>query len=114
MRQNKDEVTAFEAYGFEVDDGWLPLVKELVDKIEDLGVIVLQVKSKFGQLRCYITTDNNSEGYEKAKEIIREYEDKCKHTCEWCGSNDEVRTISNKGWLRTLCKKCQEKIKNND
>ena len=97
----------FELFGFEVHDGWLPIVKKLVEELKetDPEVEIEQIKTKFGELRCYTSYNNN-----KIDEIINKYEDICANTCEYCGSNDNVTTFANKNrWIVTLCSKCKEK-----
>ena len=102
------ELTPFEEFGFEVHDGWLPICKELYKELTDKGAEVLQIKTKFGELRCYVKNDTDV-----TDAIIEKYEDICSKTCEWCGNNNDVHTKGYKGWIRTLCNNCQEKLESN-
>ena len=102
------EITPFEEFSFEVHDGWLPICKELYKELIDKGAEVFQIKTKFGELRCYIKNDTG-----KTDAIIEKYANICSNTCEWCGSNKNVHTKAYKGWIRTLCSNCQEKLENN-
>ena len=102
------------SFGFEVDDGWLPLLKELFDKMQVLvdkyryyDMSVLQVKEKFSTLRVYIVP-----AYPEIEQLIDEYEDKSAKTCELCGKEGEMR--EHHRWLKTLCDSCDEKWRNND
>lgn len=102
------EITPFEEFGFEVHDGWLPICKELYKELTDKGAEVFQIKTKFGELRCYVKNDTGN-----TDAIIEKYANICSNTCEWCGSNKNVHTKAYKGWIRTLCSNCQEKLENN-
>lgn len=80
-----------------VGDGWLDLLKELIQKLIAAGwdKSVADVKEKFGGLRFYVghATDD-------IFDLIDEYEDKSYYVCEVCGEEGELRKG---GWLRTLC-----------
>lgn len=107
--ENNDYATPFEEFGFEVHDGWLPIVKKLVEELKeaDPRVEIEQIKTKFGELRCY--TSYYTDEIEK---IINKYEDICANTCEYCGSNENVTTFATKSrWIVTLCDKCKQKVK---
>ena len=84
-------------YFFAVDDGWLPLVQELIEKCIELGwnKQICQVKEKFGGLRFYINEAPN-----EIYDLIDEYEHKSYSICEVCGQKGELRKG---GWYRTLC-----------
>lgn len=60
-----------------------------------------QVKEKFGTLRFYM-----SHSKDEINKIIRIAEDKSEITCEICGNTGE--THSDHGWIRTMCKQCEE------
>lgn len=97
------------AFGYECGDGWLPLIEELFDKIQNLldtkypeekeNFQVLQVKEKYATLRVY-TTGVPNEIYN----LIDEYELKSMHICEHCGKKGEIKLSH--GWWKTLCKRC--------
>jgi len=92
------------AFGFEIGKGWMPLVTELLDKIQYLvdnnpeysGLQVIQVKEKFAQLRVYLNYY-----YKEIEELIKEYEEKSCYICEECGEKGEIRNINN--WYTALC-----------
>lgn len=88
------------AFGYECDNGWLPIIEELFDKITALkpsrNFEVVQVKEKYAGLRVYVF--NSTEAIDK---LIDEYEDKSYHICEICGEAGEVR--ENHKWYKTLC-----------
>jgi len=91
---------------FDIDDGWLPLVKELISKLIALGwdKQLSQVKEKWGGLRFYINS-----GSDEVHALILEYENKSGHICEMCGEPGKTGK-TNTGWIKTLCSNC-EKLK---
>lgn len=85
------------AYFFEVNDGWYPLLKELIEKLIEKGWDrqLCQVKEKFGGLRFYINSASD-----ECHDLISEYENLSYETCEVCGKPGVLRSG---GWLKTLC-----------
>ena len=83
---------------FEVESGWYPLLYDLIKELVDNGwdKTITQVKEKFGGLRFYISTYN-----ETLEGIINKYEKLSYQTCEWCGEPGKIR--NDIGWYRTLC-----------
>ncbi len=92
------------AFGFECGKGWYPLIRELLDKLQDIAdendydFEVTQVKEKYGLLRVYM-----SWGTEEVFDLIDEYEKKSGTICEVCGEPGELK--ENKGWYSTSCDK---------
>ncbi len=91
------------AFGYECDNGWIPLIEEFFDKIEsildgnkDLYFQVLQVKEKFGTLRIYVYGGN-----EEINDLIELCTDKSAETCEICGNFGTLRDRNR--WYKTLC-----------
>lgn len=82
---------------FEVEDGWMQLLKDLIQDLIQLGWNrqICQVKEKFGGLRFYI-----NEGTDQMHDRIREAEDLSLRTCEVTGEPGELR--ADLGWWRTL------------
>lgn len=87
-----------------VGPGWTPILKELFDKLFDLGWdgSFEQVKEKFGGLRVYIS--NETDGMSDA---IADAENKSLRTCESCGAPGQRHP--GWGWIRTECHECNEK-----
>jgi len=83
---------------FCVDSGWYSLIKELIEKLIEIGwnKEIVQVKQKFGGLRFY--TNELPEG---GLDLICHYEKESLKTCEVCGKSASPRT--NRGWIETLC-----------
>ena len=97
------------AFGREFDAGWNSLVDELIKKLDVLPdeIEILQLKEKFGQLRCYIAG-----GSDDAHDIITEYEHYSEHICEYCGEFYTAKEHLSHGWVKTLCDKCAKKWEN--
>ena len=96
MYSNKPKITSCDF--FDVQVGWYPLIKNLIDELITLGwdKKVTQVKEKFGGLRFYIN-GGSDEIYDK----ITEAEKLSHETCELCGKKGELRTKIR--WFTTLC-----------
>lgn len=90
---------------YECGVGWYNIINECIDKLNNLkipGFKVLQVKEKFGSLRIYVVGTNNN-----VEAIINEATDRCKKTCESCGSEENVEMrYSSAGWMKNLCSNC--------
>jgi hypothetical protein len=82
---------------FCVGDGWLELIKNLIDELVKTGwdKQICQVKEKFGGLRFYTNAMSD-----ECHEIVSKYERLSCETCEECGEKGEQR---NGGWIKTLC-----------
>ena len=91
--------------GLDVHDGWLQLISDLVDRLEDDCIHpfpeIHQIKTKFGGLRFYVgyATDDQ-------KRIIAFYESLSTSICELCGGWGKGVTIGY--WYLTLCDRCEE------
>lgn len=96
MYSNKPKIISCDF--FDVQVGWYPLIKNLIDELINLGwdKKVTQVKEKFGGLRFYIN-GGSDEMYNK----ITEAEKLSHETCELCGKKGELRTKIR--WFTTLC-----------
>lgn len=92
-------------FGFEIQDGWLPLVYKLCEDLQATGFPsegsgVGQIKEKFGGLRFYVDIATKEQ-----YSLIDKAEEDSYHICEYCG---EPGTLTKGGWLKTLCEKCKE------
>ena len=79
-----------------------------ITNIEDYqfdGIVLAQVKEKFGTLRVYINGCPN-EIFEEVHQHIGVAEIKSGETCETCGKPG--KRIGD-GWVRTICEKCSNK-----
>lgn len=84
----------------ECGPGWKKLYEPLIALCQKEGVEILQIKEKFGTLRFYVGSASDEVHY-----AISVAEDLSAETCEQCGN--KAKTIQ-RGWLRTLCKKCSK------
>ncbi len=94
------------AWGFDCGDGWEPLIRRAMEKIDaarinnpDAGKLA-QVKEKFGTLRIYL-----ERGTDEMWDAANEAEQDSANVCESCGIRDGVTTEG--GWIKTLCGKCR-------
>lgn len=62
---------------------------------------IKEIKTSFGELK--IIGDLS----DKIKDIVRETKEKCRNTCEFCGSNDTEK-ITIKSWVYNCCKDCKK------
>lgn len=100
------------AFGFECDDGWLPILETLFEgidmvikaqKLEDFKVT--QVKEKFGGLRVY--TNYSTDLIDM---LIDGAEARASITCEICGElNAKNKSVN--GWFKTVCDKHYKQAK---
>lgn len=92
---------------FDINEGWYPLVKELIDDLINLGwdKQTCQVKEKFGGLRFYINA-----GSDEIYKRITKAENDSYQTCEITGKPGKLR--NDIGWYLTLCDEEYEKRKN--
>ena len=107
--QNTGE-NPFKFRGFEIDIGWVPLVRQMVLKLEaqeklenrspDKPVKCAQIKEKFGLLRCYLL--NTSEAMQ---EIVHEFESRSATVCESCGAPGKLYY---EGWHHVKCEACEQ------
>ncbi len=105
--------------GLQVGDGWLPLLDRMCLALCDAGlgglIVAAQVKEKFGGLRFYFDAERQLTQAEMrlAKYITKAAETESLLTCEECGETDDV-TANEKGYVRTLCPACREKVPHAD
>lgn len=107
--QAMDETTGLMGYGFECDDGWYAIVRDVLAELSSIRATlpgderdafwVFQVKEKFGGLRIYLDTIPSA-AREEACDAIARAEERAAVTCEECGKPGTLRPG---GWLMTLC-----------
>jgi len=95
-----------ERHFFTIGDGWLDIVKDLVNDLIKLGwnKEICQVKEKFGGLRFYANAMTD-EMYNRVK-VAEELASK---TCEICGATENIGQTT--GWIVTICESCFNKSK---
>ena len=101
----------------ECDIGWYQIISNLLHLIDNEQkfqkqyskgtgcepVQIVQIKEKFGGLRCYIDGGN---AYISGINDFAEYMSYV--TCEHCGNPGKERST---GWIKTLCDKCHNSPK---
>ena len=97
-------------FGIECGDGWYKLINVLckqlqfdIDKNNQPQLEAIQIKEKFGGLRFYV-----NHATERQNGMIDFAENISMHICEECGSMQDI--VLTEGYIRTLCKKCKEKL----
>jgi len=102
--------TCFEVW---LPQGWVPVIEKQLPVLEairvrtGLPVQIAQIKEKFGGLRFYMESLDNSI-YVEVHDIIDEMEKETEKTCETCGSKEKVSLDAKPGsWVRTKCEKCR-------
>ena len=101
----------FELFGVECHKGWFDLLKPIFeyvqeynkDKPEEEQNRFLQIKEKWGSLDIYTNFSTF-----KLTKLIEEAEEKADHTCEECGSTENIGVRLN-GWVTTMCLDCAKK-----
>jgi len=83
-------------------NGWLGLIKDLIESCIDKGwdKQICQIKEKFGGLRFYINSAPR-----EVHDLISEAENKSYTICEECGNDGSLR--NDKRWWKTLCDSCE-------
>jgi hypothetical protein len=101
MKYYEDNETRLKSEGHEVPER-PPWAKDKINfKFE-------QIKEKFASLRIYSSgADDEISGYIDFAELLSAY------TCERCGRNDHTIGRTNRGWIKTICRECTEKDKEN-
>lgn len=85
------------------------VLKELgVTGEDEMRVVAVQVKEKYGGLRFYIQTEGKlpRDYYDQVNGAIEMAEALSYNVCEECGNPGKTR---GGGWIRTLCDKCVKK-----
>jgi hypothetical protein len=91
-----------------VPAGWIPIVRDLCENIEETGgdLRVQQIKEKFGSIRFYYTvpTEDENTSREDIGELVKTARFQAKQTCQRCGEPGEDRTVNH--WITVLCNDC--------
>lgn len=80
---------------------WQVVTKKLEEDLTQLGVKVLQMKEKFGDLRCYVSYDD-VELNEKVNALIEQAEKDVEELCIVCG-NKGAFGVDKNGWYGVMC-----------
>ncbi len=93
-----DKGPIIDASFFELNEGWYPMIKELLEELIAMGWNrkIYQIKEKLGGLRFYAM-----DLPELGDALVAKYETQSYKVCEKCGKAGVVR--EEKGWYKTLC-----------
>lgn len=114
----KELFTPFELFGYECGPGWLPLVEEAKKLVDEWNenhkngedswggwkLEFSQVKEKWGALCLYLNFYPD-ELFDK----MRDLEERSRHICEHCGTEENVTLEKTHNWYMTLCPECRKK-----
>lgn len=90
-----------EEYYPEIPQGWEVLYSQMMEDIAALGFEDfkwLQVKEKYGEMRCYTMED-----HEEVADIITKYETMSGFVCANCGKPAAIRTLK---YILPYCGEC--------
>lgn len=101
----------YELYGMECGEGWKPLVKPVIDYIDNYNknkeeteqIKILQIKEKFGRLEIYLENTND-----EVCELVDHAKTEAYNVCELCGTRDNIGFRAN-GWVGVCCVDCAKK-----
>ena len=105
-RKNEPKVEPkwpYELFGIECGKGWEKLYKPILDYAAEHNIEVHQVKEKFGQLRIYLSSYDNT-----VRKMIDDAEEKSYNTCEVCGKYIDKPIVENH-WIYPQCEECHTK-----
>lgn len=94
-----------EEYCPEIPQGWEVLYSQMMEDIAALGFEDfkwLQVKEKYGEMRCYTMED-----HEEVADIITKYEVMASFICAKCGKPAVVRA---RGYMLPYCEGCYDSL----
>lgn len=93
--------------GFYLPKGWEGIVWSLCEHLEQIGlegIVVDQVKEKFGGLRFYAQGLN-----EKHRKAVNDIESLSFYVCQKCGSTEQLKKKPG-NWVGYYCGSCLQKI----
>jgi hypothetical protein len=85
----------------ECGDGWKSLIDPLIQKCNERGATVLQIKEKYGTLRFYYAPS-----IDELEKMVEDAEDASARTCEMCGAEGRLMVNKRGSWLKTVCPGC--------
>src|SRR5258708_2441462 len=95
--------SCYDLFGIECGPGWIELYRPLMERCEQEGVTIMQIKEKLGGLRFYVGPCSDA-----MHEAISAAMNQSYTVCELCGHPGKLRT--NEGWIQTLCDEHDAKL----
>jgi len=90
--------------------GWFELIQKMCEEIEKTEnahkLPQLYIKEKFGRLRVYTSSFEDSSYMGIIDNILKKYEHLSTTICEDCGQAGKLTTVGY--WLSTICDACKE------
>lgn len=109
-------------FWFEVNDGWDQLLYKMFKRVQQhshtvpggADIQMQQIKSKFGQLRVYWSTQSETIPFhalaDAMNDIVHEAELEASKTCSNCGTRDDTKVLIQKSsWHDPECESCADK-----
>lgn len=102
-----------EGFGFEFQNGWLPMVYELFGLLDDLqcasghAITISQIKEKFGSLRIYLNCSDDIS--EDVRILTALFSSLSARTCDICGASGKI-DLHDGYW----CPRCENHKKSED
>lgn len=105
-------VIKYDDWKYATGEGWIPLINEAIDLVNkfneenpnlEFPVHIVDVKEKWGILQIDLDFY-----YKDLEEQILRICLRSRNICEYCGETKDVKTLSIRGWAKTLCPKCKE------
>lgn len=92
-----------------VGEGWIPIVRSVLEVLDKAGFTIFQLKEKFGGLRIYVDAPPDATAAVKAEisALIHAAENASYKTCDLCGGRGYCQLI--RDWWRTRCAECAVK-----
>ena len=104
------DIIKYDDWKYATGEGWIPLINEAIDLVNkfnedhpnfEFPVHIVDVKEKWGILQIDLDFY-----YKDLQEQILRICLRSRNICEYCGEIKDVKTVSIRGWLKTLCPKC--------
>ena len=90
--------------------GWHSFIFPVLERVEEEGFELLQIKEKFGGLRLYVQAPEGAskETITAVYDLVRSAETESYRTCEECGKPG-TKVLVEDCWWKTRCKDCGTK-----
>lgn len=93
----------YELFGIECGEGWKPLYQPILDYAMEHNIEVHQIKEKFGSLRIYLDSYDDT-----VRAMIEDAEERSYNVCETCGKHID-KPICENHWIYAECEECHQK-----
>ncbi len=102
--RRKEMTRAFGDDGIGVFAGWLLLVEATLARLSEFGgIVIAQIKEKFGALTIHV---GDPQSREEVRGVIAEAQEASVKICEFCGAPGRNLRQPD-GWFKTMCEACR-------